>query len=96
MTAKRFNDCLEKLCDGDDTGLECIYSEYYEAIKMTVRIKGKSNAIAEKVASAFFTALKKGAHEIKGVENPTQWVFESANKLIEIVEQKSEKFGKLA
>ena len=50
MPPKEFNDCLTRIKNGDNRGLEPIYINYYEKLVLTANCELHDRGIAEEVA----------------------------------------------
>ena len=77
MTPKEFNECLIRIKNGDNRGLEPIYINYYEKLVLTANCELHDRGIAEEVASSVMTTILKNAARYDYINHPDAWMYKA-------------------
>lgn len=77
MTPKEFNDCLTRIKNGDNRGLEPIYINYYEKLVLTANCELHDRGIAEEVASSVMITILKNAARYDYILHPDAWMYKA-------------------
>jgi len=86
MLPKKFNDCLERLRNGDKQAIKEIYIENYEKMTFAALSKVKNVAAAEDIASEFIMYIFENAAQIGYIEKPDSWLYKGVvNRAIDYV-----------
>jgi len=95
MDAKEFNDCLDKIRNGNKAALEEIYTAYSGLIYNTaIWVLGNPHD-ANDVMQDFFKYILENIHEQKHIENPRGWIVVAIRRnAVRFLEQNS-KTGQL-
>ena len=77
MTPKEFNDCLNRIKNGDNRGLEPIYIKYYEKLVLTANCDLRDRGKAEEVASSIMITILKNAARYDYIKHPDAWMYKA-------------------
>jgi RNA polymerase sigma factor, sigma-70 family len=77
MTPKEFNDCLNRIKNGDNRGLEPIYIKYYEKLVLTANCDLRDRGKAEEVASSVMVTILKNAGHYDYIKHPDAWMYKA-------------------
>lgn len=90
MHVKKFNECLERIRNGDNNGIIPIHDEYRRRMCFTAASIVGDMTVAEDIASDFMKHLLEKAKTIGYVENPNAWIHSSVrNRAIDYVRKDS-------
>ncbi|MCL2848318.1 MAG: RNA polymerase sigma factor [Firmicutes bacterium] len=86
MKAKEFNECLNKIRNGDKSKLEVIYDNYFKLMLFCAFNIVKNREDAEEIVANFFVYILEDVQAISYIEKPTPWVCRIIkNKAIDFV-----------
>ncbi|MCL1900889.1 MAG: RNA polymerase sigma factor [Firmicutes bacterium] len=89
MLPKKFNSCLDMIRSGNNRGLEEIYYEYYEKMKLYAQLRVNNYAAAEDIASNLLKYILEKANNLKYIENPNAWIYTAVkNSTVNYIREK--------
>lgn len=74
MTAKDFNNCIARIRNGDNRGLEPIFDFYYKKLVASGSFFGLTKEMSQDAASVVILNIFKYAGDIKYIDNPDGWM----------------------
>ena len=77
MTPKEFNECLIRIKNGDNRGLEPIYINYYEKLVLTANCELRDRGRSEEVASSIMITILKNAARYDYIKHPDAWMYKA-------------------
>lgn len=77
MTPKEFNECLTRIKNGDNRGLEPIYIKYYEKLVLTANCELRDRGRSEEVASSIMITILKNAARYDYIKHPDAWMYKA-------------------
>lgn len=77
MTPKEFNDCLNRIKNGDSRGMEPIYVNYYEKLVLTANCELHDRGRAEEVASSVMITIFENAGHYEYINFPDAWMYKA-------------------
>ena len=82
MTANKFNDCLDRMKDGDTSGFEAIFKAYYGKLVAYADSFFTRNGIAEEIVSSVFLRILKDARNYGYIDYPAAWLFAAVKNAV--------------